>query len=84
MTGHELLRKLRRVARRRGVALHYEPRRGKGSHGTLLLGGRRTVLKDPRKEIGRGLLRSMLADLGIDPDELDQDEGGERCATPTR
>jgi mRNA interferase HicA len=43
-----------------------------GGHrgGTLWLGDRRTILKDPRKEIGRGLLRSMLADLGVGPDEL--------------
>ena len=71
MTGDQLLRRLRRLARRRGVDLRYEPRRGKGSHGQLWLGDRRTVMKNPRKEIGRGLLRSMLADLGVDPDELD-------------
>jgi|TARA_B100000315_G_scaffold242656_1_gene265086 mRNA interferase HicA len=40
--------------------------RGKGSHGTVYLGRRRTTLKDRRKEIGKGLLNAMLADLGID------------------
>jgi hypothetical protein len=32
--------------------------------------GRRTFLKDPRKEIGPGLLREMRADLGLSPRDL--------------
>ena len=43
---------------------------GPGSHGTLHAGGRKTTVKDRRKEIGRGLLGKMLADLGIDPNDL--------------
>ena len=43
---------------------------GPGSHGTLYAGARKTTVKDRRKEIGRGLLGKMLADLGIDRDEL--------------
>ena len=43
---------------------------GKGSHGRLFVGHRFTTLKDLQKEIGKGLLRSMCADLGIDPREL--------------
>jgi mRNA interferase HicA len=65
MTGAELLRRITRLGRARGVAVHYDPHHGKGSHGTLYYGARRTILKDPRKEIGPGLLRKMLADLGL-------------------
>jgi mRNA interferase HicA len=48
-------------------AMHH----GKGSHGTLYYGARRTILKDPRKEIGPGLLRKILADLGLSPRDLE-------------
>ena len=43
---------------------------GPGSHGTLYAGNRKTTIKDRRKEIGRGLLAKMLADLEIDKDDL--------------
>ena len=43
---------------------------GSGSHGTLYAGNRRTTVKDRKKEIGRGLLGKMLADLGIDRDDF--------------
>ena len=44
--------------------------RGKGSHGTLYYGSGMTTIKDRKKEIGPGLLKSMCNDLGIDPREL--------------
>ena len=43
---------------------------GPGSHGTLYTGNRKTTVKDRRKEIGKGLLAKMLADLGIDRDDF--------------
>ena len=43
---------------------------GAGSHGTLHAGDRKTTVKDRRKEIGKGLLNKMLADLGIDKDDF--------------
>ena len=33
-------------------------------------GDRRTTVKDRKKEIGKGLLNKMLADLGIDREEF--------------
>ena len=39
-------------------------------HGTLYAGDRRTTVKDRKKEIGKGLLNKMLADLGIDREEF--------------
>jgi hypothetical protein len=35
-------------------------------------GARRTTLKDPRAELGRGLLRRMFADLGLGPSDLNE------------
>jgi hypothetical protein len=42
----------------------------RGSHETLTLGTRFTTLKDLRKELGRGLLKEMCADLGIRAKDL--------------
>jgi mRNA interferase HicA len=70
MHGSEFLRKLRRLARRRGVRFQYESSLGKGSHGRVWLDAASTILKDPKKELGTGLLRTMCRDLGIEPRDL--------------
>jgi len=47
-------------------------RQGKGSHATLRFDGRKTTVKDLKKEIGLGLLRAMLKDIGLSPRDLDE------------
>jgi mRNA interferase HicA len=71
MTGNELLKRLRKIARERGLHLDLVRERGKGSHATLYLGHRFTVIKDRKKEIGPGLLRKMLNDLGLDKSDIE-------------
>lgn len=70
MKGSEFLRKLQRLARARGLRFQYEPSLGKGSHGRVWFGGASTTLKDPKKEMGTGLLRAICRDLGIEPRDL--------------
>ena len=70
MNGSELLKRLKKLARERGVICETEKRHGKGSHATLYFGSRRTTIKHRKKEIGKGLLNSMLKDPGIDKDEI--------------
>lgn len=70
MDGNEFLKRLRRYGRARDMVPEYVARQGKGSYGTVHLGDHRTTVKDRRKEIGKGLLASMLADLGIDPNDF--------------
>jgi len=70
MKGSEFLRKLRRLARHRGIRFRYDPSLGKGSHGRVWLAGASTILKDPKKELGPGLLRAMCHDLQIEPRDL--------------
>jgi mRNA interferase HicA len=65
VTGNEFLRRLSRLARTRGVPIRIDQRKGKGSHATLYYGNRKTILKDPKQEIGPGLLRAMLTQLGL-------------------
>ena len=50
MNGNELLKKLRKIARERNLRLEFVRERGKGSHGTLYLGDRHTVMKDRKKK----------------------------------
>lgn len=74
MKGAEFLRKLKGLARSRGVPVAFDKKHGKGSHGTLYYGERRTTLKDLKKDIGKGLLAAMLSDLGLTKDEFERGE----------
>ena len=72
MTGNEFVRRMRRLGRERGVAVRFETRPGKGSHGRLYFGGRFATVKDRRKEIGAGLLAAMLRQLGLNRKDIEQ------------
>ena len=69
MKGSEVSRKLHRLARR-GIRFQYEPSLGKGNHGRVWFATVSTILKDPKKELGTGLLRAMRRELGIDLRDL--------------
>lgn len=68
MKSAELLRKLKKVAKRRGVALTITP--AKGSHRKLYFGIAQTVVPVHHSELKTGLLKAILKDLGIDEREL--------------
>ena len=70
MTGAELIRRLRRLGHSNGIAVRFVAHRGKGSHGTIYYGDRRTIIKDRKKEIGPALLSAMLENLGLDQNDL--------------
>ena len=65
MTGGDFSRRVEKLGRQRGIHVRFESRKGKGSHGRIYYGDRFTTVKDRRKEIGKGLLASMLAQLGL-------------------
>lgn len=65
MTGNEFLDRIRAYAKGHDLPFEFDPAAGKGSHGEVRLGRRRTQVKDRRKEIGKGLLSKMCRDLGI-------------------
>ena len=65
VTGAEFTRQVRLLGKRRDIAVRFDTRRGKGSHGTLHYGNRKTTVKDRKKEIGPGLRNRMLAQLGL-------------------
>ncbi len=61
---------IRKLARKERVAVKFVADEGAGSHGTLYFGGRKTTVKDRKKDISKGLLTKMLKDLGIEPNDL--------------
>ena len=70
MNGKELLRKIKKLAKEKGETFEIFKAHGKGSHGTLKYGDNKTTIKDPKKEIGPGLLKKMLDQLNIDKDDI--------------
>ena len=70
MNGRQFIVRVRKWARRRNLEVRFVASEGAGSHGTLYAGDRKTTVKDRKKEIARVLLSKMLADLGIDRDDL--------------
>ena len=71
MKGGEFVRKIRKLGKSRGIEVRFEKRHGKGSHGTLYFGGRKTTVKYRRKEMGEGLLRAMLSQLGLRKSDIE-------------
>jgi mRNA interferase HicA len=72
VNGHEFERKVKKTGRNRGVTVSFDSGHGKGSHGRLYYGGRFTTLKDRRKEIGPGLSKAMLDQLGLTREALEK------------
>ena len=68
MNGREFTRRARRYARRTGQSFYLDTKRGKGSHVTIYIGDRDTVVK--YGEIQPPMLFSMLRRLGIDRKEF--------------
>ncbi|HXU33399.1 MAG TPA: type II toxin-antitoxin system HicA family toxin [Thermoanaerobaculia bacterium] len=65
MRGNEFVRRVRRIGKERGISVDFAAERGKGSHGTLYLGSRFTVVRDLRDELKTGTLHAMLKQLGL-------------------
>ena len=70
MRGVHKCTRIELLAKARQAALAYDPDHGKGSHGRVSLGSSFTALKNPKQEIGMGLLHKMCHDLGIKATDL--------------
>jgi len=71
MNGNELLKKIKKWSKEREANFELLKAHGKGSHSTLRVGGNKTTIKDLKKEIGPGLIKKMLDQLGIDKKDID-------------
>jgi len=68
--GSEFIRKVQDLAKARGLDSRVDEKRGKGSHVTLYLGSRMTVVRNPKDELKTGTLHAMCKQLGIRKDDL--------------
>ena len=71
MKGSEFLRRIQKLAWNRGITVQFVPRRGKGSHGTLFVGARFTVVRNLKDELKKGTLHGMLKQLGLSIEDLE-------------
>lgn len=70
MKGAEFLRKVQKLAKKRGIPCSWHPEMGKGSHGVLKLGDKRTVVRNPKDELKTGTFHAMLKQLGLTENDL--------------
>ena len=70
MTGNAFIRRIKALARQRGVQVQLDAKRGKGSHQTFYLGTAFTIIRNPKDELKAGTLHAMCSQLGIKLSDL--------------
>lgn len=70
MTGKEFIKRVKKLAKARGLEVFVNKARGKGSHITLYYGEHFTVVRNPKDELKTGTYKAMLKQLGIKEDEF--------------
>jgi len=68
--GAEFVRRVQKLGKRSGLRVELRPERGKGSHATLYLGSRFTVVRNLKDELKTGTLHAMLRQLGLSLEDL--------------
>ncbi len=71
MIADDFIKAIRKLGKAEGVEVRLERRHGKGSHGTLYYGDKKTTVKDRKKEVGPGLLNAMLKQLGLTKKDIE-------------
>jgi mRNA interferase HicA len=72
MTRDELIRRLRRLARKRGVVFEVVHARGKGGHWTVQFASRRQPVPQAKGgDLPRGTLRGILRRFGLSQSDLE-------------
>jgi mRNA interferase HicA len=70
MKGNEFIKRVKKLAKQRGIKSYIDSKRGKGSHITLYFGSKFTIVRNPADELKTGTLKAMLKQLGIQEDEI--------------
>ena len=70
MTGNEFIKRVKRLAKVKGLRVSIDKSRGKGSHITLYYGEKFTVVRNLKDELKTGTTKAMLKQLGIKEDEF--------------
>jgi mRNA interferase HicA len=70
MRGNEFIRRVQKYAKAHSIRCEWHPDLGKGSHGVLILGERRTVVRNPKDELKTGTFHVMLKQLGLSRSDI--------------
>ncbi|MBU1487129.1 type II toxin-antitoxin system HicA family toxin [bacterium] len=70
MKGNEFIKRVRKYARANGISFEWHPEMGRGSHGVLILGNHRTVVRNPKDELKTGTLSSMFNQLDLKKEDI--------------
>ena len=70
MKGNEFIRKIKRLAKKRGIEAYVDKKRGKGRHVTLYFGERLTIVRNPSQELKTGTIKAMLKQLGLEENDI--------------
>ena len=70
MRGNEFIRRVQKYAKAHTLPCEWHPEMGKGSHGVLILGDQRTVVRNLKDELKTGTLSAMLKQLGLSRNEI--------------
>ena len=68
MKGKEFIKRIRELAKEKGLQCKVDEKRGKGSHITLYYGDKKTVVRNPKDELKTGTLEAMKKQLGVKED----------------
>jgi mRNA interferase HicA len=71
MRGGEFVKRVQRLARLRDTPCRFAAGKGKGSHGVLYFGEKKTIVQDRKRELKTGTLHGMLKQLGLSIGDLD-------------
>ena len=70
MKGSEFIKKVKKLAKAKGLKFEIDSSRGKGSHITLYYGEKYTVVRNLKDELKTGTYKAMLNQLGIKENEF--------------
>lgn len=70
MKGSEFIKRIRKYGKLHSIGVKWVIERGKGSHGTLYLGHRYTIVRNPKDELKTGTFNAMLKQLGLKKEDI--------------
>lgn len=70
MKGNEFIKRVKILAKKRGVEAKVDQKRGKGSHVSLYFDNKFTVVRNPKDDLKTGTLMAMLKQLDITKEDL--------------
>jgi len=65
MKGIDFIRKIKKLAKERGLKCTVDKMRGKGWHVTLYFENMRTIVRNPKDELKKGTISAMLRQLEL-------------------